>query len=196
MFIDAPDESSVDGDVADWYGKQRDAWGYLPNYAPAFATRPDVARAWTTLNNAVRGHMDRRRFELVTIAAARAYRSTYCMAAHCKFLRDDCDDESTMRAIAADEDTANLAATDRAVMDFATQVARDASSITAGDVQQLRGHGLSDPEIVDVVFAAAARAFFTKVLDGLGVQADVQLGDTFDPDVRRQVTVGRPIADS
>jgi uncharacterized peroxidase-related enzyme len=196
MFIDAPDESSVDGDVADWYGKQRDAWGYLPNYAPAFATRPDVARAWTTLNNTVRGHMDRRRFELVTIAAARAYRSTYCMAAHCKFLRDDCDDESTMRAIAADQDSANLAATDRAVMDFATQVARDASSITAGDVQQLRGHGLSDAEIADVVFAAAARAFFTKVLDGLGVQADVQLGDTFDPDVRRQVTVGRPIAES
>ena len=195
MFIDAPEESDVDGDVADWYAKQRDAWGYLPNYAPAFATRPDVARAWTTLNNAVRGHMERRRFELVTIAAARVYRSTYCMAAHCKFLRDDCGEESTIRAVAADQDTANLAATDRAVMDFATQVARDASSITAGDVQELRAHGLSDPEIVDVVFAAAARAFFTKVLDGLGVQADVQLGRTFDPDVRRQVTVGRPIAD-
>ena len=196
MFIDAPDETSVDSEVADWYQKQREAWGYLPNYAPAFATRPDVARAWSTLNNAVRGHMDRRRFELATIAAARVYRSTYCMAAHCKFLRDDCDDESTMRAIAADQDTPNLSTTDRAVMDFATLVARDASSITAADVQQLRGHGLSDPEIVDVVFAAAARAFFTKVLDGLGVQADVELGTTFDPDVRRQVTVGRPIADS
>ena len=139
--------------------------------------------------------MERRRFELVTIAAARAYRSTYCMAAHCKFLRDDCEDEPTMRAIAADESSANLAAADRAVMDFATQVAADASSITAPDVQQLRDRGLSDPEIVDVVFAAAARAFFTKVLDALGVQADVQLGDTFDPEVRHQVTVGRPIAD-
>src|SRR5689334_19265463 len=134
MFIDAPEESSVDGDVADWYRKQRNAWGYLPNYASAFATRPDVAHAWTTLNNTARGHMERRRFELVTIAAARAYRSTYCMAAHCKFLRDDCEDEPTMRAIAADESSANLAAVDRAVMDFATQVARDASSITAGDV--------------------------------------------------------------
>ena len=140
--------------------------------------------------------MDRRRFELATIAAARAYRSTYCMAAHCKFLRDDCDDESTMRAVAADPSGADLDATDRAVMDFATQVARDASSITAADVQQLRDHGLSDPEIVDVVLAAAARAFFTKVLDALGVQADVQLGEMFDPEVRRQVTVGRPIADA
>jgi len=196
MFIDVPDESMVDDAVADWYARQRDAWGYLPNYAVAFATRPDVAEAWNTLNNAVRGRMDRRRFELATIAAAREYRSTYCMAAHCKFLRDACGDESTMRAVAADPTGAQLDATDQAVMDFAAHVARDASSITAADVQALRDHGLSDPEVADVVFAAAARAFFTKALDALGVQADAQLGDTFDPEVRRQVTVGRPIADS
>jgi len=196
MFIEAPDESTVDEAVADWYQRQRDAWGYLPNYAPAFATRPDVAEAWNTLNNAVRGHMERRRFELATIAAARALRSTYCMAAHSKFLRDICGDEPTMRAVAADPSGANLDAADRAVMDFAAHVALDASSISAADVQDLRDHGLSDPEIADVVFAAAARAFFTKVLDALGVQADAQLGDTFDPEVRGQVTVGRPIADS
>jgi uncharacterized peroxidase-related enzyme len=196
MFIEAPDESTVDDDVADWYEKQRAAWGYLPNYAPAFATRPDVAEAWNTLNNTIRGSMDRRRFELATIAAARALRSTYCMAAHSKFLRDICGDEPTMRAVTADPSGANLDAADRAVMDFATHVARDASSISAADVQHLRDHGLSDPEIVDVVLAVGARAFFTKVLDALGVEADVQLGDTFDPEVRRQVTVGRPIADS
>jgi uncharacterized peroxidase-related enzyme len=196
MFIEAPEESTVGDDVADWYERQRKAWGYLPNYATAFATRPDVAEAWNTLNNAVRGHMDRRRFELATIAAARVYRSTYCLAAHLKFLRDACDDEPTMRTVAADPSGANLDATDRAVMDFAAQVARDASSVTAADVQNLRDHGLSDPDVVDVALAAAARAFFTKVLDALGVQADVQLGETFDPEVRRQVTVGRPIADS
>ncbi len=140
--------------------------------------------------------MDRRRYELVTIAAARAYRNTYCMAAHSKFLRDTCGDEATMRAVAADPSGANVDATDRAVLDFATQVARDAASISAADVQELRDHGLGDVEIADVVFAAAARAFFTKVLDALGVQADVQLGETLDPEVRRQVTVGRPIASS
>jgi uncharacterized peroxidase-related enzyme len=196
MFIEAPEESTVSDDVADWYERQRKAWGYLPNYAPAFATRPDVAEAWNTLNNAVRGHMDRRRFELATIAAARVYRSTYCLAAHSKFLRDACGDEPTMRTVAADPNGANLDATDRAVMDFAAQVARDASAITAADVQNLRDHGLSDPDVVDVALAAAARAFFTKVLDALGVQADVQLGEMFDPEVRGQVTVGRPFADS
>jgi uncharacterized peroxidase-related enzyme len=196
MFIDVPDESALDDDVADWYERQRAAWGYLPNYAPAFALRPDVAEAWNTLNNAVRTNMDRRRFELATIAAARVYRSTYCLAAHSKFLRDQCDDDSSMRAVAADPSGASLDAIDRAVIDFATKVARDAAAITAADVQLLRGHGLTDVEIADIVFAVSARAFFTKALDALGVQPDAQLGETFDPEVRAQVTVGRAFSEA
>jgi uncharacterized peroxidase-related enzyme len=196
MFIDVPDETALEGEAAEWYHGERTSWGYVPNYAHAFALRPDVARAWGNLNGSIRRHMDRRRYELVTIAAARAYRSTYCMAAHSKFLRDDCGDEATMRAITADPSGATLDATDRAVMDFATLVARDATSVTAADVDRLRDLGLGDDEIVDVVLAASARSFFTKVLDALGVQADVQLGETFDPDVRAQVTVGRPIAEA
>ncbi len=82
-----------------------------------------------------------------------------------------------MLAIAADPDGEHLDAADRAIVDFATQVARDASSVTEADVQRLRDHGLSDPDVVDIVLAAAARGFFTKVLDALGVQADAQLGD-------------------
>jgi len=194
MFIEAPEESTLGADAAGWYQRQRESWGYLPNYAPAFALRPDVAQAWNALNGSIIKNMDRRRYELVSIAAAREYRSTYCTAAHSKFLRDLCHDESTMRTIAADPGGDALDATDRAVMDFATKVARDASSVTAADTDQLRAQGLSDEDIVDVVLAASARAFFTKILDGLGVQADFQLGEAFDAELRNQVTVGRPIA--
>jgi uncharacterized peroxidase-related enzyme len=194
MFIEVPEEADLDDDAAEWYRRQRDSWGYLPNYAPAFALRPEVAEAWNTLNGSIRSNMDRRRYELVTIAAAREYRSTYCTAAHSKFLRDDCGDETAMRVMAADPSGAELDPTDRAVVRFASKVAEDASAVTAADVEQLRAQGLGEDEIVDVVLAASARSFFTKVLDGLGVQADFELGQTFDPEVRRQVTVGRPIA--
>jgi len=196
MFIDVPDESSVSDDVSRFYERQRTSWGYLPNYALAFATRPDVAETWTALSNAVGKGMERRRFELATIAAARALRSTYCMAAHCKFLRDDVHDETTMQAIADDPTLSALDPTDRSVMEFASLVARDAAAVTEADIQRLRDNGLTDADIADVVFAAAARTFFTKVLDALGVQADFQLGASFDPETRQKITVGCPIADS
>lgn len=194
VFITVPDESELDTDITEWFDRQRTSWGYLPNYAQAFATRPDVALAWTSLSNAVGKGMDRRRYELATIAAARELRSTYCMAAHSKFLRDDVGDEATMRAIAEDASLRSLDAVDRAVMEFAAKVARDASSVTSEDVDALRDHGLSDADVADVVFAVAARSFLTKVLDALGVQADAALGAAFDPETRRQLTVGRPIA--
>ena len=194
VFIDPVPEQDATGAVADYYERQRAAWGFLPNYAAAFSTRPDVALAWDTLNTAIREGMDRRRFEIATIAAARALRSTYCTAAHSKFLRDECADEATMRSIAAEPSGAALGPQDRAVYEFAGKVAVDASRVEQADVDRLRAAGLSDDDIADVVFAAAARSFFTRVIDGLGAQLDAQTAETFPGDVLESMIVGRPVA--
>jgi len=196
MFLASIDEEAAKGPVADYYAQQRQAWGFLPNYAACFATRPDVAEAWNALNSTVRSGMDRRRFEIATIAAARSLRSTYCTAAHSTFLRDLCADEATMRSIAEQPSGAGLAVQDRAVFEFATKVAVDASSVEQSDVDALRTVGLSDPEIADVVFAVAARAFFTKVLDGLGSKLDAQTASSIGPELLNAMIVGRPVAGS
>jgi uncharacterized peroxidase-related enzyme len=195
MFIDTTPEEDAEGLLAEFYRSQKGAWGFLPNYAEAFSTRPEVAMAWGVLNKTVRDGMDRRRFEIATIAAARALRSTYCTAAHSTFLRDVCDDEPAMIAIAEDPSGAALSVEDRAVYDFAARVATDAASIGRSDVDRLRALGLSDGDVADVVFAVAARSFFTRVLDGLGAQLDVQSAATFAPEVLESMVVGRPAAE-
>ena len=196
MFIDTVPEESAAGALAEFYQQQRNAWGFLPNFAGVFSARPEVAKAWNLLNKTVRDGMDRRRFEIATIGAARALRSTYCTAAHSKFLRDECGDEPTMVAIAEDPSGAGLSEQDRAVLQFAGQVARDASSVQQDDVDALRELGLTDADVADIVFAAAARSFFTRVLDGLGAQLDVETAGTFDADVLASMVVGRPVADA
>jgi uncharacterized peroxidase-related enzyme len=195
MFIDTISEEDAEGLLAEFYQLQKRAWGFLPNYAEAFSTRPEVAVAWTVLNKTVRDGMDRRRFEIATIAAARALRSTYCTAAHSTFLRDACDDEATMISIAEDPSGAGLSDQDRAVYEFAGRVAIDAASIGQSDVDALRELGLSDGDVADVVFAAAARCFFTRVLDGLGAQLDVETAATFSPEILEAMVVGRPTAE-
>jgi uncharacterized peroxidase-related enzyme len=194
VFIDSVPEQAATGALADYYRVQRDHWGFLPNYTAAFSSRPDIAAIWNQLNATVREGMQRRRFEIATIAAARAFRSTYCAAAHSSFLRDVCNDETTMTAIAADPTGATLEDQDGAVYRFATKLARDASSIDQNDVDAVRAAGLSDSEIADVVFTVAARAFFTTVLDGLGARLDDEIATTFAPDVLSSLTVGRPPA--
>jgi uncharacterized peroxidase-related enzyme len=196
VFIETVPETAATGVLADYYRQQSSAWGFLPNYAAAFASRPEVAHGWNVLQSSIRNGMDRRRFEIATIAAARALRSTYCTAAHSKFLRDICGDEPTLQLIAADPSGGALDAQDRAVYVFAGKVAADASSISQSDVDELRTAGLSDPEIADVVYAAAARSFFTRVLDGLGAQLDHQTAASFAPEQLSSMIVGRPAAET
>ena len=59
-----------------------------PNYARLFALRPEAYAGWESLNRAIRGGMDLRRYELVTLAAARRLGSSYCSMAHGTVLRD------------------------------------------------------------------------------------------------------------
>jgi len=196
MFIETIPEDAATGATAEYYRQQRDSWGFLPNYARAFGHRPDVARAWNALGLAIRDGMDRRRFELATIAAARALRSTYCTTAHSKFLRDVCGDEASLHRIAEAPAGDTLDEQDRAIYRFAAKVATDAASVEQDDIEQLRAVGLSDADIADVVYAAAARSFFTRVVDGLGAQLDVQTAQAFDPGLYASMVVGREAADT
>lgn len=193
MLIDFIPEGSATGALAEYYQSQRARWGFLPNYAAAFAARPEVAAAWAALGAAVVAHMDRRRYELASIAAARASRNTYCTVAHTSFLRDVCNDDETISLLAEDPSGGGLDPQDRAVFAFATKLASDSASIDQADIDGLRAVGLSDVDIADVVYAVAARGFFTRVIDGLGAQADIETASTFDDETLASMIVGRPV---
>jgi len=160
------------------------------NYERAFEARPAVYEAWVELNGAIKAGMDLRRYELATLAAARRLRSTYCSLAHGKVLAERFGEP--VAQIAADRGAAGLSEVDAAVMDLAERVAEDAASITEADLQRLRDLGLSQEDIMDVVLAAAARCFFSKTLDGLGVLADASYSE-LAPELREVLVVGRPI---
>jgi len=192
-FIETVPEHQAAGTTAEMYATEREVYGYVPNFTRAFSHRPAVYAAWRRLNRAIKSSMDVRRYELATIAAARRLRSSYCTLAHGSVLIDKFLDAESVKAVVADHCNAGLSTTDIAVIDLADKVAGDASSIQASDIERLRSVGLSDEEILDVVLAAAARCFFAKILDALGVQADAKYGD-LDPDIRDVLTVGRAIA--
>jgi len=80
---------------------------------------------------------------------------------------------------------------ERAMMAFAENVALNADRITAADIDGLGSRGYRDEEIFDL--AAAARCFFSKLLDALGVEADATFND-IDPTLREALTVGSPVA--
>ena len=145
------------------------------------------------LLKSIQSNLPVRTYELATLAAARALRSSYCSLAHGRVLADKVFDAPKVTAIMADAPASPLEPRERAMMAFAEKVALHADQITAADVDALRSHGYKDEEIFDVAATAAARCFFSKLLDALGVQADATFKE-LDPALRQALTVGRPVA--
>ncbi len=134
--------------------------------------------------------MDLRRYELATVAAARRLRSTYCTLAHGSVLIDKFLDAEAIAAVVQDHRNAGLTPTEVAVMDLAEKVVEDATATDRSDIERVRSLGLSDEEIVDVVLAAAARCFFSKTLDALGVEAGAKYAER-DPAIRARESARR-----
>ena len=191
-FIATVPVSQATGEVRAIYERSQARLGYVPNYAKTFSHRPQVWAAWESLLTSIRGTLDARRYELVTVAAARALRCSYCALAHGRILRERFYSAAELAAI-MDGRLGALTPADAAVMAFAEQVARDAGRITDADVRALRDHGLSDAEIFDIAAAAAARCFFSKLLDALGAEPDAAYAELED-ELRRRLEVGRGIA--
>ena len=193
-FLKTQPENTATGEVEKLYKETRDDMGYIPNFVKAFSHRPEVMASFNQFLASIRDNMDLRRYELVTLAAAKEMKNSYCMLAHGSVVLREFHDAEDLTKIANDPETAPLSEEDRAIMAFAAKVVRDASSTTEVDVEMLRAHGLSDAEIFDITAAASARCFMSKVNDATGTLPD-ELYNSLDPALKDALTVGRPISE-
>ena len=75
-----------------------------------------------------------------------------------------------MQAIADGRlDEAELSAAERALLDYVTKVTEAAYRTTDEDVQNLRDHGWTEPQIAEAVYITAMFAFFNRVADAFGI---------------------------
>lgn len=190
-YIETIAPEKAEGEVREMYQRQEAHFGYLPNYARVFCHRPEVMNAWAALIATIRRPMEARRYELVTLAAARALGNSYCALAHAKALSRLMGMEETRAMVAGEEGP--LSEAERAMMTFAAKVACRAQEIEAGDIAALRGHGFAEEEIFDIVAVVAGRAFFTRILDGLGAEPDAAYRE-LPAEMVEALCVGRPIA--
>jgi uncharacterized peroxidase-related enzyme len=192
-FIRTIPPSEAEGPVREMYERAHGRFGYVPNWAQAFSLRPGVMDGWAALLRPIQSNLPVRSYELATLAAARALRSSYCSLAHGSVLADKVFDAATVTAIMKDAHESPLEASERAMMAFVEKVVLNADRITSADIEVLRSHGYQDAEIFDLAATGAARCFFSKLLDALGVEPDSTFND-LDPTLRQALTVGRPVA--
>jgi len=171
-IISTPSPEDVTGLAAQIYADDLEDLGYVPEHTRVMAVNPEAYLAWETLITAIAKPLGSRRYELVTLAAAKGVKSEHCLLAHGNRTLRYIDEEQLTR-IARDYHDSGITDAEVAMMDFAEKVSTGSSSMTDADSQTLRDHGFSDREIVDIALAAAARNYFSRAIQALGVAVDV-----------------------
>lgn len=177
-IITRPNDDEISTRVAEIYDSDVKYQGFVAAHTQVMTINVEAYDAWENLIGAIASSMGKRRYELVTLAAALGARSEHCRLAHGKkslsFVGED-----ELIAIARDYLSApSLSAAEIAMMAFAEKVSADAASMTDDDGARLRDAGFTDREIVDIALAAAARNYYSRAIQALAVPVDeIDLSD-------------------
>jgi uncharacterized peroxidase-related enzyme len=169
------EEEEATPDVAQIYTeiKQGLQTPVVPNFMKALAVSPAALSIFWAWERALLDHstLPQSLTAMILYAVARQNECEYCSAAH----------ELTCRTLGIDEDTLRLLIEDlpqlsperiRKTIEFALRVARSAKSLVREDYDTLRTEGVSDEEIVEIIYLAAMGSSGDVLADALKVSVD------------------------
>ena len=134
--------------------------GFIPNVLLVLAHRPEEFRAFMAYHDALmekESGLTKAEREMIVVATSAANTCEYCIIAHGAILRLRAKQPRLADQLAINYRHADISERQRAMLDFALKVCRDAASLEADDFAALRGHGFGDEDIWDI---GAIAAFF------------------------------------
>jgi uncharacterized peroxidase-related enzyme len=134
--------------------------GFVPNVFLTLAYRPDEFRAFFAYHDALMdkdGGLTKAEREMIVVATSGANQCLYCVIAHGAILRIRAKNPQIADQIAVNYRKADITPRQKAMLDFALKVSREAEVISETDFTDIASHGFSNDDIWDI---AAIAAFF------------------------------------
>jgi uncharacterized peroxidase-related enzyme len=134
--------------------------GFVPNVFLTLAYRPDEFRAFFAYHDALMekdSGLTKAEREMIVVATSSANQCHYCVIAHGAILRIRAKNPQIADQIAVNYRKADITPRQRAMLDFAMKVSREANEISDADFAAVAGHGFTDDDIWDIT---AISAFF------------------------------------
>jgi uncharacterized peroxidase-related enzyme len=134
--------------------------GFIPNVFLTLAFRPDEFRAFFAYHDALMerdGGLSKAEREMIVVATSSANSCHYCVIAHGAILRIRAKNPQIADQIAVNYRKADITPRQRAMLDFAMKVSREAHLVSEADFTELAAHGFGQDDIWDI---AAISAFF------------------------------------
>jgi uncharacterized peroxidase-related enzyme len=149
-----PPREDLPPDLAERFADVEQRSGFLPNIFSALAWRPDEARAFFQMHDALMDKetpgLSKADRELIVVATSAVNDCLYCVVAHGAVARIRAKDPYIADQVAVDWRKAPLSPRMHAVLEVATRLAAEPAAVTAADLDLLVGHGLTQDDVWDV----------------------------------------------
>ena len=159
-----PELKDLPADIRERIEAVQQKTGFVPNVFLALAHRPAEWRAFVAYHDALMEKepgagctLTKAEREMIVVATSGANRCQYCVVAHGAILRIRAKDPLIADQVAVNHRKADLTARQRAMLDFAMQVALESHTVDEASLEALRVHGFTADDGWDI---AAIAAFF------------------------------------
>jgi uncharacterized peroxidase-related enzyme len=156
-----PELADLPPDIQQRFRDVQEKAGFVPNIFLTLARRPEEFRAFfayhDTLMDKETPGLNMAEREMIVVATSARNQCQYCVIAHGAILRIRAKNPQIADQLATNYRKADISPRQRAMLDFALKVSRQAETIDEADYQRLNGLGFDDEDIWDI---GAISAFF------------------------------------
>jgi uncharacterized peroxidase-related enzyme len=166
------------GDLAEQYGRMKDAAGNVANILSIHSLNPAGLRSHFDLYKTLmfgRSDLSRAQREMIAVVVSKTNACHYWIRHHAEGLRKETRDTALVEAIVSDFRGAPISRAEHALLEFTEKLTREPSSCKEGDIQILRQAGWSDRTILDATLIISYFAFVNRIADGLGVELEEEM---------------------
>jgi uncharacterized peroxidase-related enzyme len=168
-----PNEQSLPEDIQAIFAEMRAKPGFVPNVYQAYSLRPQQLRGFIALYDAIMietSGLTKAEREMIAVAVSAQNHCFYCLTSHGAVLRIRAKDEVLADTIAANYRAASLTPRQRAMLDLAVKITIDSAAVADQDIADLRNHGFTDEDIMDIIQTAALFNYSNRVASALDLR--------------------------
>jgi uncharacterized peroxidase-related enzyme len=156
-----PEYADLPADIQQRFKEVQEKAGFIPNIFLTLSRRPAEFRAFfayhDTLMDKETPGLSMAEREMIVVTTSARNQCQYCVIAHGAILRIRAKNPLIADQLAANYRKADISERQRAMLDFALKVSRQAETVDESDYQRLNGFGFDDEDIWDI---GAITAFF------------------------------------
>jgi uncharacterized peroxidase-related enzyme len=169
-YVD-PSDPDVDPEVEELLSADAETFGRPSLFARILAHDPEMLAARSEYAERILagGSIPVDRKELAYVAVSTANDCKYCTASHAEHLLQEVGvNEGAVEAV-VEENLERFDREERAILEFARQVAADPKRVSKSDLDELRAVGFDDAAVIELLVACSAAVAANAIADSLSV---------------------------